>query len=136
MEFESPSDVVVAYDDTPEARAAVAFAVERAEKTGETVDILYVGRELTEEEIAEATDEYFSGSDVERGVHVVRIGGSEDDNVDLRTMLCETVRENGYGAVYAGNEEHGLIEGLTERSVTSALISAQIAPVIIVPDDS
>lgn len=133
MDSESDNDLLVAYDDTEASRRAATFAAKRAAKTGETVDVVHVGRDLSEDDIERAVGEAFDNRDVVASYWVDRIGGSEDENTSVRLRLSQLINDHGYSMVFVGNEKHGFLTELAEASISEALIENQNVPVVLVP---
>lgn len=135
MSVDDPNDLIVAYDDTDASRAAAEFAAERAAETGETVDVVHVGHDLSESDIKADVGEAFAARDVEAGYHVVPAGGSDDENVSVRAALSRVITHSGHDMVFVGNEEYGLFDDIAKKSVSDALITEHRVPVVLVPDD-
>ncbi|MFB6182997.1 MAG: universal stress protein [Haloarculaceae archaeon] len=125
--------LAVAYDDTDAARRAVAFAIDRASLTGERVDVVHAGNDLTEVQIRDVVAPLFEDRDVDFDVAVLPIGGSEDENVSASKALTDYLRRHNYEYLLMGNEKHGLAHSLTEASVSSDVIESQSIPVLLVP---
>lgn len=136
MPVEEPNDLLVAYDDTNASRGAAEFAAKRAAQSGESVDIVHVGRDLTEHDIERAVGDAFDELGVPVNFHVEKVGGSEEENMDIRLKLSRVINDGGYEAVFVGNEEYGLFEKYANTSVSDALIKNHNAPVVIVPVDA
>jgi len=131
--LEGHTGLLVAYDETAAARRAAGFAAERAAMTGESVTVVHIGIDLTEADLRAAVEEQFEGCGVVLEVAIVPAGGSEDANVSIPVAIRALIRDNEFAMVVLGNERHGLFHGLTEASVTDALISDQETPVLLVP---
>lgn len=126
-------DLLVAYDDTAVAHRAAEFAAERAAKTGESVDIVHIGTDLTEQELQDAVGAVFDQQNVVARFQTINRGGSENENVSVNAILSNLIDSQGYDLVFIGNEKHGLFHNLTEESVSKGLIEDQIVPVVLVP---
>jgi len=133
MTPQGQSGLLVAYDDTPAARRAAEFAVERAAMRGEPVHVVHIGDALSESDIRDALGETFAERGVVLTVEIVPAGGSEDENVSVSRGLADAIDANDYAMVVMGNERHGLFHGLTEASVSEALIEDQTVPILLVP---
>ena len=131
--IEGRSGILVAYDDTDSARRAAAFAAERAAETGETVTVVHIGSAVSEADVRAAVEESFEGDGVVLEVAVLPSGGSDDANVSVASVLIDLIDANEFSMVAMGNERHGLFHGLTEASVTEALIEDQSIPILLVP---
>lgn len=127
------SDLLVAYNDTDAGRRAASFAAERAALTGETVDVVYIGTEFTEDEMRDAVGQSFVDLDVPVSFQQVSVGGSDDRNVSIRAVLADVIEDNDYEIVVMGNEKHGILHDLSEGSVSSALIGDKMVPILLVP---
>jgi nucleotide-binding universal stress UspA family protein len=125
--------LLVAFDETAAARRAAAFAAERAAMTGEFVTVVHIGSGLTEADVRAAVETPFVDRQVTFEVAVVPAGGSDHDNVSVPTALHGLLRDNEFAMVVLGNERHDLFHGLTEASVSEALVDDQDVPVLLVP---
>lgn len=125
--------LLVAYDDTAAGRRAAEFAAERAAKTGESVDVVHIGTDITEQEIRDATEDEFIRRNVVVRFDIVNGGGSEDENISVSAALGKLIAQREYQIVIMGNEERGLFHNLMEGSVSNALIEDQTVPVLLVP---
>jgi nucleotide-binding universal stress UspA family protein len=126
-------ELLVAFDDTAAGRRAAAFAAERAEKTGERVDVVHIGSDVTETEMREAVEDSFLERDVPASFRTFSMGGSEDTNVSVSAKLAQVISNGDYAIVFMGNEKHGLFHNLAEASLTKALIEDQTVPITLVP---
>jgi len=131
-DIEGRAGLLVAYDDTDAARRATGFAAERAATTGETVTVVHIGTHVTEADVRAAVEESFEDGVVFE-VAVISAGGSDDANVSVASALAKLIDTNEFSMVVMGNERHGLFHGLTEASVTEALIEDQSIPILLVP---
>jgi nucleotide-binding universal stress UspA family protein len=126
-------DLLVAYDDTDAGRRAAEFAAERAAQTGESVTVIHIGSDLSEAEMRDAIGEPFASHGVPVSFRMFDVGGSEDENISIRAKLGEIIDQHEYTMIVMGNEKHSLFHGLTEGSISGAVIDDQVVPVLLVP---
>lgn len=126
-------DLLVAYDESAAARRAARFAAQRAAMTGESVEVVHVGTDVTVAEMREAVEGAFLDHDVVVGFRAVSAGGSDEENVSVAVALAEVIADQGYELVFVGNEARGLYYQLTVGSVSEALIEGRNVPVCLVP---
>ncbi len=128
-------DLLVAYDDTPAARRAVAFAVSRAERTGETVDVVHIGTDMTDEKLNKTITDAVDGIDGTRLGRVWTIpgAGADEENIAVSKRLSDLLAARGYTMLVMGNEERGLFHELLAGSVSQTLIGDQVVPILLVP---
>lgn len=127
------NELLVAYDRTDAGRRAAEFAADRAAKTGESVDVVHVGTDVTEDDVRDQLGSIFAEQGVEASFTVVEVGGSEDRNVSVSAVLSDVIDDNDYELVVLGNEERGLFDELTAGSVSKDIIEDGIVPVVLVP---
>jgi nucleotide-binding universal stress UspA family protein len=127
------AELLVAYDDTDAARRALEFAIERAARTGESVDVVHVGSDVSEPEIRRTLEDLAVDRGVVATVEVVPTGGSDAENVSVPARLAALIEDRDYELLVMGNERHGLFYDLLEGSVSEALIERQAIPLLLVP---
>lgn len=125
--------LLVAFDDTAAAQRATEFAIERASRTGEAVDVVHVGTDLTESEIRGKIETLVVDRGVAVTVEVVPTETSDEENVSIAAMLGRLLEERDYDVLVMGNEKHGLFYDLTRGSVSEAIIENQTIPILLVP---
>jgi len=141
----SSESVLVAYDDSPAARAALRWAIAYATEREHELVLVYAFSSLTEWELAAIQ---VDTSPMERRVHEM-LDGPWSEPVRRAGLQCRTVARSGRPAdvilATARQEDVELIVlGMTERGVLHELVLGQThrhvvhearRPVVAVPSD-
>ena len=132
--------IFVAYGDHGEREQVLAFAAERAAKSGDDLFVYHV--EEGEEESPEDVREEVAGvvertaPDVEYEINVAVHGDYTDrSNVSKQKRLLDVITQSGREFEYAvmGNVERGAVESLVIPSMTEAVLESRSIPVVLVP---
>ncbi|MDG5778796.1 universal stress protein [Haloarculaceae archaeon H-GB2-1] len=129
--------VLVAYDGGVPSRNALAFAAERAGRTGDELHVYHILEDEKDAAAIRADVESLlaeTAPDVDAEiVFEERDQPSDSTNVSLAKRLLDRIDRYNYAMVVLGNEEHSALEELTLPSLTKAVLETRSIPVLLVP---
>ncbi|ERH03443.1 MAG: universal stress protein UspA related nucleotide-binding protein [uncultured archaeon A07HR60] len=131
MDDSNRGEILVAYDGSDSSRRAVEFAAERAGKTGEAVDIVYVGGDRTATQLREAIGDEFLRERIVANFETIQMNATGNEAIARR--LAEYIRDHEYTLLVMGNSERGRLYNAVRGSVTGELIEQRPLPILLVP---